>query len=67
MTNNINTLYWSQWPNGSQAAALKKKARTQCVNGHKYTEENTYVWNGSRFCKQCRNARRRELYKRRGV
>lgn len=30
-----------------------------CTSGHPFTEENTYRWNGKRWCKTCRNAHRR--------
>ena len=34
-------------------------AKTQCVNGHDFTPENTYVWRGCRHCRKCRAARMR--------
>lgn len=30
---------------------------THCPQGHEYTDENTYVYNGSRSCKQCNKER----------
>lgn len=40
--------------------------KTHCVNGHEFSEDNTYLWNGWRSCKQCgknrdkqRNTRRK--------
>lgn len=37
--------------------------KTQCRNGHEYTEKNTYVApTGSRQCKECRNIRARARY-----
>lgn len=29
-------------------------ARTYCPNGHKRTEENTYLFRGRQFCRECR-------------
>jgi hypothetical protein len=42
-----------------QDAAAKGRMRgpnvdkTHCVNGHEFTPENTYVWNGYRDCRAC--------------
>lgn len=44
--------------------------KTHCVNGHLYTEANTYRHGKARYCRTCRtqaNARRRELSIVRGV
>jgi hypothetical protein len=44
-----------------------KDQKTHCINGHEYTEENTYRWsseNGYRRCKTCEWAKRRGLDKR---
>ena len=30
------------------------RAKTHCVRGHEYTPENTYVWSGRRYCRECR-------------
>jgi HNH endonuclease len=46
---------------GSFLNALK----THCPNGHQYTEENTYLYNGMRSCKACSNARALDIYYRR--
>lgn len=38
--------------------ASQNKSKTHCLNGHEFTEQNTYIWSGrptSRGCKQCRN------------
>lgn len=33
------------------------RSQTRCVNGHVFTEENTYHWKGRRVCRACnRNA-----------
>ena len=43
--------------NNRRAAA----ARTTCRQGHEWTPENTYVWNGTRFCRACnRDLQRRK-------
>lgn len=35
-------------------------ARTHCKRGHEYTPENTYIWQGTRYCRACnRDAQRR--------
>lgn len=41
--------------------------KTHCKNGHAFTSENTYTWNGWRYCRTClrakeaaRTARRKE-------
>lgn len=39
---------------GRHKASQLMKARTQCKNGHEFTEENTYVnKNGHRDCRAC--------------
>ncbi len=35
-------------------ATARSKAKTHCPRGHEYTEENTFITNGGRKCKQCR-------------
>ena len=40
---------------------------THCVNGHEYTEENSYHWRTYRFCRACRRAAMAEHAKRRKV
>lgn len=45
-------------------AAIKGRARnrysglaeTHCIHGHAFTPENTYRWNGRRFCRACNRA-----------
>lgn len=27
--------------------------KTECKNGHPYTEENTLMWQGRRKCREC--------------
>jgi hypothetical protein len=36
------------------------KFRTQCPQGHGYTQENTRIVNGSRICKQCEAIRKKK-------
>lgn len=31
--------------------------KTQCVNGHEFSEKNTYIWSGKRICRTCMNVR----------
>jgi hypothetical protein len=33
-----------------------------CPHGHEFTPENTYLWHGSRLCKECRRAASRRAY-----
>lgn len=37
--------------------------RDYCVNGHKMTPSNTYVWNSHRRCKKCKNIQNRKYMK----
>lgn len=30
------------------------RTKTHCPKGHPYSEENTYVWGPSRFCRECK-------------
>lgn len=37
---------------------IARNARvTECPQGHLYTKENTYLYNGKRLCRACRKAR----------
>ncbi len=52
--------------------AAQNKAKTHCVNGHAFTEENIYIppkRPGRRYCKQCQRDRDKRLVKKttRGV
>lgn len=39
--------------------------KTHCVNGHPFTEENTYLWtDGTRKCRLCNKLRKREEHAR---
>ena len=31
--------------------------RTKCINGHEFTEENTWMYQGKRYCRTCRRTR----------
>ena len=36
-------------------------AKTHCPNGHEYTDENIYTYQGRRNCRQCRRDRHQEM------
>jgi hypothetical protein len=38
----------------------RQRAKTHCPSGHEYNEENTRVYSGKRYCKQCAERRTRE-------
>lgn len=46
---------------GFGAPAMNKR-KTECVNGHPFTEVNTYKVNGGRFCQKCRYENRKKSY-----
>lgn len=53
VTPRINTLRGtSPW--------AQNASKTECVNGHPFTPENTYLWRGRRYCRECRRRRVRE-------
>jgi len=33
--------------------AKRNAQKTHCPHGHPYSSENTYRWNGKRYCKTC--------------
>lgn len=47
----------------------RRAMRSHCVNGHQFSEENTWVYKGKRYCRECRRIRVREYQerKRRGA
>lgn len=38
----------------SEHAAMSNNTKTHCPSGHEYTEENTGIYNGKRYCRSCR-------------
>ena len=52
----------TRWENTRRAGAIESAARNrrssaQCVNGHDFSEDNTYWHNGQRACVTCRRER----------
>ena len=46
-----------QWRDGLANAGVRQREKTQCVNGHPFSTENTYVKpSGERSCRTCRRA-----------
>ena len=43
----------------------RRAMRTHCVNGHEFSEENTWMYRGKRYCRTCRRRRVREYQERR--
>lgn len=43
----------------------RRAMRSRCVNGHPFTDENTYMHGGKRYCRTCR--RNRQITVRRGA
>ena len=41
----------------------KNAAKTECMHGHPFDAENTYIWHGQRKCKQCQRDRQRGYYR----
>lgn len=41
-------------------SAAENAAKTHCVNGHEFTEENTFRRRGSRECRECMRVRARD-------
>jgi len=59
VTHQVNMLRGDTW-------AAANAAKTHCVHGHEFTEENTYITpQGGRSCRTCRRKRLVELRKRR--
>lgn len=57
VTKAVNTLR-------GNSLATQHARQTHCVNGHEFTQENTYRWSGPgqprmRVCRTCRDARQR--------
>ena len=43
-------------------APYERAERTHCRKGHPASTENTYVWNGLRYCRVCRLERERKKF-----
>jgi len=39
-------------------ARVRNAVKTNCPQGHEYTEENTYLYDRRRYCRACRRVRR---------
>lgn len=59
--NSVNNLAWGTHSDNFEDAKVngKRKPKTHCINGHEYTEENTYRSAGKRWCRVCRNETQR--------
>jgi hypothetical protein len=44
-----------------------QSAKTHCPQGHEYSESNTYVYRGQRYCRTCGRARTADWRRRRGL
>lgn len=42
-------------------------SKTECPQGHPYDDENTYLWNGERHCRRCRQEAKRRYRARKKV
>jgi hypothetical protein len=38
----------------------QNKRKTHCPRGHEYSHDNTYLYKGTRSCRQCHNELKRE-------
>lgn len=45
-------------------SGLHLKVKTHCPQGHPYSEENTSIYRGGRFCRHCRRDRSKVRYQR---
>ena len=39
-----------------------RHGQTHCKHGHELTNDNVYIYDGDRYCKQCRKGRSKKLY-----
>jgi len=44
---------------------VERRFRHHCLRGHAYDEANTYIYDGKRDCRKCRNMRARQSHQRR--
>ena len=42
----------------------RRAMRSHCVNGHEFTTDNTWMYRGKRYCRECRRRRVREFQQR---
>ena len=45
--------------------SIAQASQTHCKRGHAFTDENTYLWRGRRYCRECQRARDRRRGSRR--
>lgn len=66
--NRLDNLLWGTSAENSQDMVKHGRSNsriTHCPQGHGYTEENTHVWRGRRYCKACNRAHIRMRVKQR--
>lgn len=44
-----------------QVQNLNRRLRTHCGRGHEFTDENTRIYRGERYCRTCGRERMREI------
>jgi hypothetical protein len=54
-------------PTGGGSNALRRRRKTHCKYKHPFTEENTYIVHGHRYCRACARRRSREYARRKRV
>lgn len=65
--NRLQNLAWGTSAENKQdmIAHGRTNSRTsRCPQGHEYTEENTYVWGGRRYCRACNRVYTRDRQRR---
>lgn len=50
----LEAVTWKENNLRSSSPSSKNAKKTHCLNGHSFNKENTYIYKGSRICKQCR-------------
>jgi len=64
VTHQVN-IQRGDWPHkGGMAMAAIRRAQTHCLRGHEFTEDNTRVYDGRRWCKSCDKIRYRNKLER---